>query len=1053
MSAITAPQFGPPRHPRPVLRRPRLNRRLTDALDGALTVVSGPAGYGKSTLVADWLDELELPHTWLALDRSHRDPRVLVRDLTGAVQAAFPAAIARFARRVETARGETNPEMLVREFSAAVERGVADRFVFAIDDLHVLADSAAIEALDALIRHPPANVRLVLLTRAWDVVPELARRVSDGTAVALLESDLAFDDAEAARLLRRSRLRDARVIRMLARRADGWPAALALLAEHPRDASPDGANAAASFVLADFLDREVLAPLRPSQLALLELCGVLEVFAADVVHELSGGRRRSATLRELELHTQLIVRAGHSSTYRVHGILAQHLVARLERDAPERLLALRRAARAAYERRGDLRRATELALDAADWPAAAAAIAQLREELFQHGDWTRLSAWLDRLPEAVLQSNPDLALTRARVAMKLRDGHDGLLRLHRIAESTLDADHQALRAIYESVALRQLGRVTEAVDACRRARSLTHSNRTLSEHVVGELCLEEGIALGISGEFASARLQLEVATRHFEDLGDQHRTAEAYNALGLTTNSVGQFAQAMTYYARAAAISRRLDDIDFTRLILINIGDSERSTGRLDKARATFESIVALGDFAQLDFTSCFAVANLAEIAHDLGNLDRAISLLESIRSQAERFTDATLKASISHVLSLAYLEQGNFTAADRLCTSGSRASSDNGQDRHASWFLAALGASLTAQGRPADATPLLNSALEITRQLGALPEQGRVQLRRAHALLLLEDTDCADVALHEVGTIVDQIGYDEFLWVDARLAATAVIYAVSHGIAKDVFSRLLARSQGHRANASRPLEAEFSAHAMGGFRVQRIAHAAAIQWRSERSMEMLFYMLESNRPLRKEEIAVALWPEIGQDRLNSAFHSTLHRLRLAIGREHIAQDRGRYILSRRSAFRYDAEEFDKLIQSASRVPFDDPQRETLLLDAIGAYDGSFGHGSDSDWASEVRWRLERQYVVGLLQLADIAVGRRQWTAALDWAAQAARVDPTDEAALHAELVAYIGLRQPAAAMNAIRAYEARLGTGSSPSLRLQQLRTEIRTILSQAPV
>lgn len=984
--------FSPPRLRRTALRRPRLNRRLDDALEGTFTVVSGPAGYGKSTLAADWPEQLELPHTWLSLDRSHRDPRVLLRDLAGAVRAEFPHAMRKFARRLETARGETDARLLVREFSSAVEADVEGLFVFVIDDVHALAGSPAIDALDALVHHPPPNVRLVLLTRAWDVLPELARLVATGAAVALLEADLAFDDAEAARLLRRSRLRDRDTIRALTRRADGWPAALALLAEHHKTAPAGDPDATGAFVLSDFLDREVLARLTPAQLAMLEICAVLELFEADVLHELDGSRRGAATLRKLELHTQLIVRADDATTYRIHGLLAEHLVARLTRDAPNRLRALRGAARAAYERRGNFRRAVAIALDVCDWAEAARLLARLRDELFSGGEWPTLASWLGRLPDPVLQSNPDLALAKARVAIKLGDARSGLLQLERIPSAGLSVDQQAQRLMHMSVSLRQLGHTQSAVDACEQALSIG----PLSARVIADLQYEAGVALGIAGHSSASHERLQAALHTFESLGDSRGIGEATAALGLVYRDLARTSEALMSFRRAASTASILGDKELEARAIVCAGDVQREIGALSVARSTLELALAHSRKHSIDRVARYAMTNLAELELDLGNLQRCDQLLSCAGTMASEFTDHLMHAHYLYLLTMLRLEQGRVEEADAACSAARATIADAGQTVVICRFEAALGAVRIAQHRESEALELLDAALRTGRSIRAAREEARVQLRRASALLRLGRADACENALAEVRAIVDKTGRETFLWADARLAADAVSFGASRGLG-DLFLRLGERKPAaETASTDKDRRPAFTANGLGPLQVLRTINGQEIQWRSDRSKEMLFFLLHHDRPARKEQIGVAIWPDIEPERLNSAFHSTLYRLRGAIGTELVTHGPRGYALLDSSAFAYDVNDFRALIRRARSSTSNAVARRRLLNEAAGLYGGPFADGLDSEWAHDVRADLSRQYLAVMAELGRLALARGDVAEAVDIAARI-RLESADD--------------------------------------------------------
>src|SRR5690606_8500690 len=168
------------------LRRERLHRALSEAFEYDVVLISAPAGYGKSTLAVDWLDNLGLPAAWLSLDRLDRDAHTLVADLTDAVRLAFPGHLDRFAERLEHVAGARDSSTLAMEFAASVQSEVDDLFVLVVDDLDAIAgaeDSLAV--VGQLARDMPESMRRYLLSRTWAPLPALPRLVAQRRAFAL----------------------------------------------------------------------------------------------------------------------------------------------------------------------------------------------------------------------------------------------------------------------------------------------------------------------------------------------------------------------------------------------------------------------------------------------------------------------------------------------------------------------------------------------------------------------------------------------------------------------------------------------------------------------------------------------------------------------------------------------------------------------------------------------------------------------------------------------------------------------------------------------------
>ena len=1038
------PKYIAPRRRPDTTRRPRLNRRLNDALDRDVIVICAPAGYGKSTLVVDWLDDSGLPYAWLSLDRQDRDPRVLVRDLAGAVNAAFPGAIERFGRQLESSGGSSEAAAFVGPFAAAVEAGVDDLFMLVLDDVHVLADSPAAEALELLLGGVPMNVRLVIVTRSWDAPPGLARLVSSRQATVLLEEDLAFDDKESGQLLRRSGVRDAEARRELVERAGGWAAALAVLGEYHDPGAPERGAARSAFVLSDFLDREVLARLSLDELGSLEACAVLETFDVELASAMTRDRRLPSLLRDLEIRTQLIARIGTHGMFRVHKLLAQHLLARLARTDPVRLHDLRTRAHALYVDRGEYARAIEVALDARSWSEAAETVSGVHERLYQRGEWDTLVTWIDALPSEVLDLHPGLAILRARLALKLSQASDGLERLDAIERSRLTVEESLRADIYRAIALRHVGRLSESLDAFRWLRPKVEAFLG-NQRLCAELNLEEAVTLGTSGRLFDAIGSAEAAVAGFRDLSDAHRTAEALDCLALSFGRLGRAPESMRAFESARRIWKRVGDPRQLLTVESNLADTRHLRGDYAAARPEFLRIVHESERFGFQRVEAYARHNLAIIAHELDELDAAESWNETARRLADGLEDALLRSSIRLEHALLLRSRGAIPEATAAFVEGLLAAEDGGWPEFAAQFRSGLGAVTAVQdGRRDEGVALLELALSEAKRLDDPRTEALTRLRLAGACLMEHRLEEAHELVARLPDLTARVGGLSFLFDEARQQSIAVnLLALDESLAPFV-SEL--RRQVRQAGQSSGRE--IGRDEGGSVEVRTLGVTSVVvsgkmvqdsAWRSDRAREMLVLLLWRGKPMGKEEIAVTLWPEIEPHRVNSAFHSTLFRLRRAIdsGSLVVRTGDGLYALDPARAIHLDARDFADSVDEA--IADRDSAAEKLRA-ALTWYLGPFLQGADAAWATEVRSLLESKYIAALLELARDASVSRSPLVALECSRRILECDPFNEMAMRLQLVALAELGRAGAVDSAYRRYaqlvEEEIGERPSRSMR-----------------
>src|SRR5690606_25366030 len=200
--------------------------------------------------------------------------------------------------------------------------------------------------------------------------------------------------------------------------------------------------------------------------------------------------------------------------------------------------------------------------------------------------------------------------------------------------------------------------------------------------------------------------------------------------------------------------------------------------------------------------------------------------------------------------------------------------------------FRTGIGATLLSEGHAEQAVPVLEEAIRGAEEAGAVREQTIAHFLLAAGYLATKKRPAAAESLKTVQALTEQLGYDQFLLVEARQMPALLDFATQRSGIGDYYKTISARVRGAEREAEEvaadlPSGFRIRAEAFGGARVEVDGRVVEdIEWRSERSKEMFFYLLDRGRPMRKEEIALELWPDAGPKQINSAFHTTLYRLR-----------------------------------------------------------------------------------------------------------------------------------------------------------------------------
>lgn len=403
-------KFCPPPVRPPLVLRPRLHARLDQGLERKLTLISAPAGYGKTTLLAEWAAAAALPLAWLALEADDNDPGRFSLCVWSALDGkldvpGWPAA---------AALTELPPKAAMLRLVYSLEAAPRP-LALVLDDYHLLHNPELHQATAALIEHLPPQVHLYIATRKDPPIP-LARLRSLGELVEVRQEHLRFTLEESASFLREKmglRLRPEDQA-ALARQTEGWAAGLQLAAlsllEHP-DPGPfiQSISEGNRFIL-DYLVEEVLETQPPEIQSFLLHTSLLRRLSASLCEAVVGSPRAGETLAYLERANLFLTALDPSrSWFRYHHLFAELLQRRLkETTAREQVNALHRRAAAWYQAAGEPVEAIHHALAANAWSEAARLMEAWGTECFKTGALGTYLPMLRSLPPDELHCHPQL---------------------------------------------------------------------------------------------------------------------------------------------------------------------------------------------------------------------------------------------------------------------------------------------------------------------------------------------------------------------------------------------------------------------------------------------------------------------------------------------------------------------------------------------------------------------------------------------------------------------------------------------------------------------
>ena len=424
---LLATKLHKPR-PRPgFVPRPRLAERLDDGLAQGLVLVCAPAGYGKTTLLADLVQRGEHPVAWLCLDPADNDPARFWRHAVAALDGVCPGIGERVAPLLGPPAPSSYRGLVTALINELADRPGSDQALLVLDDYHLIDAGPVHESLAYLLEYRPAGLGVVLTSRS-DPPLALSRLRAGGQLAELRAAELRFTPAEAATLLRQApagpggTLSDAAVA-ALAGRTEGWAAGLQLAALSLRG-QPDAAGFVSAFTgshrfILDFLAEEVLEQQSEQVRTFLLETSVLERLSGDLCDVVTGRTGSQSLLEQVERAGLFLVPLDEvRGWWRYHHLFADLLRARLQQEQPDRVACLHRRAATWCQQHGLPDDAVRHAVAAGEMTWAARLIEQYFDEFYYlAGEGTTLQRWLSALPDDLARSRPRLLLARAQLAI------------------------------------------------------------------------------------------------------------------------------------------------------------------------------------------------------------------------------------------------------------------------------------------------------------------------------------------------------------------------------------------------------------------------------------------------------------------------------------------------------------------------------------------------------------------------------------------------------------------------------------------------------------
>ncbi len=795
-----------------VVPRSRLTEQLDRAAKAKLTLISAPAGFGKTTLLADWLATAPADQrgaAWLSLDAGDQHPATFWAYVMGALRTAAPG-LGEDARRLLDAP-QTSIEMvltaLLNELSA-----IQGDVVLVLDDYHLVDGPDIGDGMAFLLERMPPQMHVVITTRADPALP-LARLRSRGDLVEIRAADLRFTPDEATAYLNGTMglALTSHDVEVLEGRTEGWIAALQLAALSIKGRSDVGtfidSFAGDDRYIVDYLVEEVLQRQPGHVRRFLLETSILVRLTGPLCDAVTGQRGGKAMLEALDRGNLFLVPLDDRRRwYRFHHLFADVLRARLLDEQPDTVPELHRRASAWYEQHGERADAISHALAADDFDRATDLIELEAGAMQRRRQESTLRHWLDRLPERVFESRPVLAMAHVGARMSsgdlrgvdarladaerwVRAAHDQDAHAAAVAAGMIVHDTAALARLPGAISLHRAGLALMRGDL---AGTITDAQTAL-ELSREDQPLERGGAAGLMGLAYWTRGDLEPALEAWSHaLTNLERAGHLSDVLGgsIATADIqiarGNLRDARRTYERGLhlAMASGQPPLRGAADMHVGISDLYREWNDIVAAEGHLEASKELGEAVGLPQNAYRWRVAMARVRETKGDLDGALELLdEAQRCYVSDFFPEVRPIAVMRAR--VWVAQGRWADALTFAEERGLASEDELSYLHEFEHIT-LARALLAQSRLSPVADAMGEVMELLERLLHAAETGgrtrsviEILVLRALGLDSGGDRAAALASLERALALAEPEGYVR-IFADEGRAMTSLLDALA---------------------------------------------------------------------------------------------------------------------------------------------------------------------------------------------------------------------------------------------------------------------------------
>ncbi len=1043
--------------------------RLTDILHSniqkRLQVISAPAGYGKTTLLTDFIHSVDIPVCWYSISPEDEEPKVFLEGILNSISSCF-TAFGKITASQLAAANDTDKDIshTTTVLANEINDTIPDYLIFVFEDCHVIENSPpAKNVLNLLLEKMPENCHFIISSRNQVELPEMSRLILKNQVASLSMLNLSFNVTEIKNLATTCFEKDLtdKDAESLAEETGGWVVNILLRLNNIGLNSIPKLSELNQDQVFNYMTTEVFLK-QPGEIQKFLLASsTVATIDPELVEQLVPDVNYYKSIKFLKQKNLFLQCLNEEKKlYRYHQLFRDFLQEKLMQDDLVEYKLLHFKAASLYEKNGNLNEAIEHYCKAKRNSDAARLIKVNGAMTLKSGKWTMLQRWLNMLPLNLKVTDHELVLLNAQCLIHLGDTNQSLEILNHLIDECNDKKKWLLKSNalnWRSAAFRLNSCFQEAKDDILKAIQL------LKEHdgpkdLLGACHRRLGDIYKDQGQFSSALGHLRLAQKCYASVSDNDAFSSVHNSLGVIYKRLGQLTKAKMHFEKARIGWIKTENLGKLAAVLNNIGIIYQRFGQYDLALDTFYSGFDKAKETGYLRAEATIMISIADVLRELCRFNEALESYNEGIELARQSMEPTYIAYATAGIGETYRLLGQYDKAKILMEEACHQAEDQKQPYEAALFDMQLGIIAYETGQLEQAKKILDDVYKRLQVIGDKDALAKASFHLAQVSFLSREYDVSIEWLEKTSNLADELGYESFLVTEGRKALPLLYHGVTLEIGNGRFIRVIEKIKSLKETkqtktitdipASSDIKNEYDIRVKALGNIEVIINNRQINdsdWRSNRAKEILYYLLAHPKGETSEQISTALWPDLSPAKGSSNFHINLFRARQALFPGIFIMENGIYKINPDIRIWFDVNEFEWSLSLAEKTT-EDEKKDIALEYALELYGGSFLPGFYTDWIENRRRELENTYLRAISQSAEINAKQGNYTTAIKLLEKYLAIDPYQEDIYCQIMRSHLALNNKPSAM---RAYKQYLDTLK----REEEIPAEIKNLYKQLSI